>query len=424
MCPIGTHGDVLPFIRLGDHLKRCGHRVTLATNGPFRKLSLMRDLEFDCIYEEGLFEAGMNTPHLWHPVRSFTVLMRDLAFKAIEPLYHRVSQERFNSDTVVVSGPLSLGARLACEQWGIPHIILCLQPAVIRSIHATPRISGMPWISGMPRRIRILMARIMDAYVDRLTVPELRRFRAAAGMDRSMGHFLEWWIASVPVLALFPSWYARRQTDWPENIEQLDFPLESESLARIPDDVVRKFLDQGSAPVVFTWGTGMRHSLKFHQEALAICRRTGVRGIIVTPGMVRETEENEGILQTGFIDFQGLLPKCRAIVHHGGIGTTAEAFRAGIPQLVVPMAFDQPDNAERIRRAGTGDILKPSQFRCPAAAGRLMRLIESRAVRERCGVLRERMAAHGGTVLAAKRIIEIGQAGHLPYSREASSPCL
>jgi rhamnosyltransferase subunit B len=42
------------------------------------------------------------------------------------------------------------------------------------------------------------------------------------------------------------------------------------------------------------------------------------------------------------------------LVHHGGIGTTAQALRAGRPQLVIPMAHDQFDNAARVKRLGVG----------------------------------------------------------------------
>jgi rhamnosyltransferase subunit B len=49
-----------------------------------------------------------------------------------------------------------------------------------------------------------------------------------------------------------------------------------------------------------------------------------------------------------------LLPQVAALVHHGGIGTTAAALAAGIPQLIAPFAFDQFDNAARTVRLGVG----------------------------------------------------------------------
>ena len=62
-----------------------------------------------------------------------------------------------------------------------------------------------------------------------------------------------------------------------------------------------------------------------------------------------------GVRHFNYIPFSTVLPRAAAFVHHGGIGTTAQALAAGVPQLVVPLAHDQPDNAVRIRHLGVGD---------------------------------------------------------------------
>ena len=72
-----------------------------------------------------------------------------------------------------------------------------------------------------------------------------------------------------------------------------------------------------------------------------------------------------------YLPLSQLLPRCAAIVHHGGIGTTAQGFAAGIPQLMMPMAFDQPDNAARAERLGVARSISPRAFR-PAAVARLL----------------------------------------------------
>ena len=59
-----------------------------------------------------------------------------------------------------------------------------------------------------------------------------------------------------------------------------------------------------------------------------------------------------GALHLPYVPFSALLPRLSGLVHHGGIGTSAQALAAGIPQLVVPFAHDQFDNAARLRRLG------------------------------------------------------------------------
>lgn len=93
-----------------------------------------------------------------------------------------------------------------------------------------------------------------------------------------------------------------------------------------------------------------------------------------------------------------------ALVHHGGIGTTAQALAAGIPQLVMPLAHDQFDNAARVKRLGVGDWLVPSRFRGPVVTTRLDGLIGSEAVQGACRNVAEKFAGKNGVAMAADAI--------------------
>jgi UDP:flavonoid glycosyltransferase YjiC (YdhE family) len=89
-------------------------------------------------------------------------------------------------------------------------------------------------------------------------------------------------------------------------------------------------------------------------------------------------------MHADYVPFSQVLPRAAAIVHHGGVGTTSQGLRAGIPQLLMPMAHDQPDNAARLVRLGVGDWLAPAKFSGQAVAARLQALLESAAVRASC----------------------------------------
>lgn len=404
MCPIGTHGDVLPFVRIGSHLKRMGHRVTMLTTEPFRYVSENAGLDFECPYDDGLFDRGMNRPELWHPVRSFKVLIKDLAFKAMRPLYERIVLTTKDRDTVVVSGPLSLGARIACERWNLRGITLCLQPTVIRSVNNMPRISGLPGVDRMPRSFCSMAYRVMDMYADRIALPTIRRYRHALGITRPIDHFLTWWLSDMPVLALFPEWFAARQDDWPQNITTLGFPVDDHETPDGLDARILRFLDRGESPLLFTWGTGMRHGAANIRTVIKTCRENRWRALIIDQHTLPSDAPASGVLFCRYAPFRALLPRCRAIVHHGGIGTTAEGFRAGIPQLVIPMAFDQPDNAARVRRCGTGDVLSPHRFHRRSLVHRIKMILASESIRRQCRILSHRMSTESGAHDAAERL--------------------
>ncbi len=106
---------------------------------------------------------------------------------------------------------------------------------------------------------------------------------------------------------------------------------------------------------MFTYGTGNRQAAAFFVAAIAAAQALGLRAIILTPHLDQlPAHLPPSVLWQAYLPLARMLPHVRAVVHHGGIGTTAEALRAGIPQLIVPLAFDQFDNGARVQRVEGG----------------------------------------------------------------------
>jgi UDP:flavonoid glycosyltransferase YjiC (YdhE family) len=186
---------------------------------------------------------------------------------------------------------------------------------------------------------------------------------------------------------------------------QTGFPLWDErSYAELPAEV-QEFLDAGEPPIVFTPGSANVFGKPFFQAAVDACHRLGRRGIVLS----RFREQipvplPNGVRHFGYVPFSQLLPKAAALVHHGGIGTTAQGLAAGIPQLVMPLAHDQFDNAARLKRLGVGDWIIPSRFRSPAVAATLNDLLGSGAVARACRTVAEKFSGKNGVASAADAI--------------------
>jgi UDP:flavonoid glycosyltransferase YjiC (YdhE family) len=184
------------------------------------------------------------------------------------------------------------------------------------------------------------------------------------------------------------------------------FPLFDGRIADALDPELLEFCQTGEPPIAFTLGTGMMHAAEFFRSAAEACRRIGRRGIFLTqfpqqlpdplPGHVRHCR---------FAPFLQLFPHCAIVVHHGGIGTSAKALASGAPQLVLPLAFDQMDNAQRLRDLGAGDSLKPKRRTAPDLAAALSRLLDP-AVRVRTQGLAELHAGEGDALKRAADWIE------------------
>jgi UDP:flavonoid glycosyltransferase YjiC (YdhE family) len=131
----------------------------------------------------------------------------------------------------------------------------------------------------------------------------------------------------------------------------------------------------------------------FLEQSARACELLGKRGLLLT----RHREHlppslPQSVLHVDFAPFSELLPRCAVLVHHGGIGTTAQALARGIPQLVVPHAHDQPDNAHRVEGLGVGRKLEPKEYRAPLIARVLGELLGSPDVKSRCRDLTRRFA--------------------------------
>ncbi len=153
-----------------------------------------------------------------------------------------------------------------------------------------------------------------------------------------------------------------------------------------------KFIDAGPAPVVFTPGSAMRHASAFFAAAAEACRITGARGVLVSPFRDQLPVGLPPCIHVvDSIPFSRLFTRAAAVVHHGGIGTSAQALAAGIPQLIMPMAFDQHDNAVRLEQLGVARSLAPRSFRGAAVARLLGALLNSPSVAASCHSLANRL---------------------------------
>jgi rhamnosyltransferase subunit B len=152
---------------------------------------------------------------------------------------------------------------------------------------------------------------------------------------------------------------------------------------RLPRSL-EEFLAAGPPPVVFTPGSAATLP-EFFRESVKACRLAGLRSLLVTlyPDQL-PSELPSDVRSFSYLPFSQILPRCAAITYHGGIGTMAQAIRAGIPHLVVPHSHDQPDNGFRIERLGLGSCVPPRRYRASGMAATLRRLVDSNKIRERC----------------------------------------
>ncbi len=392
---LGSAGDVHPNVGLALALSRRGHRVLLVAASVFETLARRVGLPFRGLGTEKEFYETLKDPNIWHPYRAFFVIAKRLILPPMREVYEIIAQQHEPGETVVVASGLTFGALVANERLGIPLATVHLQPAVIRSVLAPPVLAFPDILGLLPRVLRPLYLRAIDRIIiDPLLAGPLNAFRRELGLAPVRRVFNRWMHSSQLIVGFFPEWFGPPQADWPPNVHLTGFPLYDESDSREPSAELNDFMSAGEAPVVFTAGSANAHAKDFFRVSVDACRQSGRRGILLTqfPEQLPATLP-EGVRCFKYVPFSQVLPRAAAFVHHGGIGTTGQALAAGVPQLIVPWAHDQPDNAVRIRRLGVGDFLLPRNYRPKTVAERLSRLMESPAVREECRRRKDDLAA-------------------------------
>jgi UDP:flavonoid glycosyltransferase YjiC (YdhE family) len=232
------------------------------------------------------------------------------------------------------------------------------------------------WFS--PRMICASFWAAEKMIVNPTLLPPLNAFRSEIGLPPLTGGiFTEYLNSPQLILGLFPEWFAGPPPDWPPQVRMTGFPLYDEKgLTRI-DPELDQFLNDGTPPIAFTPGSAFLQGLPFFSAAVEACARLGRRGLLLT-----RYAENippqlpPGVRHVVFAPFSEVLPCCAALVHHGGVGTMAQALAAGIPQLLMPMAHDQPDNARRAERLGVALSITREKFQPDNVAQILKRLLE------------------------------------------------
>jgi hypothetical protein len=181
-------------------------------------------------------------------------------------------------------------------------------------------------------------------------------------------------------IGLFPDWFGDSA-----DVDPVGFAMPPDALLPALPRELEHFLRQGSPPVVFTPGSFMRQAEPFFRESLAACERLDLRAIFLTPYLEHvPTRLPAGVMYFKYVSLQRLAPRSAALVHHGGIGTCAQGLRAGIPQLVTPLFFDQPYNGARLAALGVGEIIPPNGYSAGQVATKLSALLDSHSVRQDC----------------------------------------
>jgi UDP:flavonoid glycosyltransferase YjiC (YdhE family) len=187
--------------------------------------------------------------------------------------------------------------------------------------------------------------------------------------------------------------------DWPPNVRLTGFfGWDTPRSYRSPDDL-GEFLDAGPAPILITLGgSSAVDPQRFYPNAVRAARRLGHRALVLggpTPQPIRlDPEPDTYVLR--FAPLSQIGPRCSAAIHHGGIGTTVGLLAAGLPQLIVPRGFDQPQTALRMSSLGVAVVTPWSRASEATLQRALAELLSTDRFREKASAIAAGLAEEPG----------------------------
>jgi rhamnosyltransferase subunit B len=396
---LGSLGDLYPYLALASEMQRRGHQATILTSSQHRRRIAQSGIRFQQVAPDLDFTDQVFQERAMREMTGGRYMLRDVILPRIRVSYDNMLAAVGEAD-LLVTQMLTYAGPLVAEKTGVPWVSTVLAPLSFFSYMDSPVL--VPRLNALRER-----APALNAFVNRVArsttrswnepVYQLRRELRLARVEEPIYSGQH---SPSRVLAMFSPLLAQAQSDWPSQTRITGFPFwEEPDSAGVPA-ALEEFLAAGPAPVVFTLGSSaVLNPGRFYAASIEAVRQLGVRAVLLDSVGGSGTRVGS-ILSLGYAPHSYLFSKASAIVHSGGIGTCAQAMRSGHPMLVVPFAYDQPDNALRLVRLGVARTIARSAYTARRAAKELGALLSDPQYRTNTERVASSVKAEDGTSAA------------------------
>lgn len=407
---IGSLGDLNPMIALGLELKRRGHIPVVNTWAGYSDKIAGLGLEFMPLRPNVDIDDRELHRKAMDALKGPEFVIKDLIIGNIRDMYSDLLAAVDGAD-LFLSGEIVYASKSVAEVSGVRWLSTSLSPVSMFSAHDPSVYLQAEWIE-MLRPLPAFLHRAMLGIMRITTsswLDEYRRFRRDLGLSEDHDPIFTGKFSELLHLVLFSKALARPQPDWPPNFRQTGFCFYDESETVEPQPELDKFIKGGEPPIVFTLGSAAVFDAgDFFDESVKAAKLLKCRAVLL---FGRDCQPPKGltddIVAFEFAPYSSVFPFAACVVHQGGVGTTGQVMRSGVPQVIMPFSHDQPDNAARCRRAGVAQTLHRASYSAEKAALAISEVLSDKSYREKATRLKDVISAEHGTISACDAIEDV-----------------
>jgi len=409
----GTLGDLHPYLAIALELQARGHKPVIATSAYHRRKIEAAGVEFHVIRPDISFDDKKFHRRLTEPKRGMERVIREFMLPVLREMYDdlMVVVQKDGGADLLISQILIFAAPIIAEKTCIRWVSTELQPGVFMSAYDPPVLAPFPALAklrGLGSTFHGALFRFAKLTARSWGEP-VRQFRRELGLSLGKDPLFEGRNSPHLVLALFSRVLGEPQPDWASNTLVTGFPFYDEEGSSLTPELAQ-FLDEGEPPIVFTLGSNaVWDAGSFYKESIAAAQKLGNRAMLLV-GHDPHNQPSErlprNIVAAPYAPYAQIFPRASVIVHQGGIGTTAQALRAGKPMLVMPFGGDQYDNGARAERLGVGRTIMRNKYTADRAVVELEELLNNPGYSEKAAEVGRRVQAEGGVRIACEAIEE------------------
>ncbi len=379
---LGTLGDLHPMIAIALELRRRGHDVLFVTHQVYQSKLAALGFEFHPMRPD--FTA-MNDPQEMARMMDLKTGQEYMVRQWVNPNLREMYTDLLDvSKTAdfIFSGEGVIATPLVAEKLGIRWASSAMVPLSFFSAYDPPVLAPFPSLAKLYKLGPIVNQGIINfaKIVSNAWADPIRQLRHELGLSPiNYNPFIENRFSPYLVVALFSSVLGQAQPDWAANtvIAGFTFYDGTQGGAGLTP-ALEQFLEVGEPPIVFTLGSSaVMDPGNFFQESIQAAKQLNRRTVLLIGNNLLPENLPADIIAVNYAPYSQIFPRACAIVCQGGIGTMAQALRAGRPTLIMPYSHDQPDNAARVKRLGSSLTIPRQQYTAMKVAKQLRKLLKN-----------------------------------------------